>query len=256
MKTPIQPQLRIAYLKELYSKYPHGYFGTLCGDPAIIVTYDPKDPKVTSRKRKRFRTHTKKGQEYASLISKANTIKCLLDKMLNEWNSIYRDPPFDIKMPIKRTRKQVLSREFFKNAKGNQNPKEQERPIYYKGNTFRSKNDLINFIIVEEMGYECKYEVRILLPGMSNPIYPDAMIYAPEVDAVLCMEIDGAMDDPDYMDRSENKRKKYIRNGFVENKDVIYVRLWKGNEIDVEGLRAHIMFALENQARDVEYICD
>ena len=117
--------------------------------------------------------------------------------------------------------------------------------MIYKGQHFRSKNEIIACQIIEEMGYQFKTEVEIRDVAMDRKtgnmrevlLFPDVSFLVPEINKIVMLEIDGAMDNDDYRVKAEMRRKNYIESGFEEGKDVLFYRISSGGGIDADTLR-------------------
>ena len=84
-----------------------------------------------------------------------------------------------IEYPLRKKRRTGLTSEFFRNAKSNANPfHPEELKIEYKGQWFRSKNEMSAAQIIESMGYDFKSEVHVQIKGSENEHYPT--VFDPE----------------------------------------------------------------------------
>lgn len=226
---------------------PHGYFGTSGGKSVIYLVYDPSDPKVDSYHRRRIVVHSREGQIYKVVIEEYLRLKEELRQLERLWNERYKFPPKEVRYPLPEAPAPLITAKMFDLAVPNQNTYENEHPILYSGQKLRSKNELIGFQTLEKMGFEVKTEVRIRR-GEST-FFPDALFKVPEFDKGIGLEIDGAMDKDDYFGSAEERRKKYIRNGFREGIDVLFFRICGRHDFDLERFELQLDAVLESNAK-------
>ena len=242
-------QLKISYLKYKIRNLPRGWIGTNRDLDRIVINYDPKNPKVSNKSRRRYCLTTKRGIYYKDGITKRKIAEAELDMLNAEWKSNYRGAPEIIEFPLKRTRfLGILPNQFFE-AKPNQNTYKIKNPIPYKGQILRSKNELLTVQAIESMGFMWKTEILIQLGKYF--FYPDIVFYVPYIDKVIAVELDGMMEKDDYYEHAEERRAKYIKAGLVENRDVIFFRISNENDFDLEDLKAMIKSAIERNAADI-----
>ena len=225
---------------------PHGFFSTVAGTPVVVIFYDPKDPSVTNKHRKRYRITSGKGIKWSTIIKEYQSAKAEYDMLVKEWHSRYTQPPREIKFPLKKRRKDKISRSIFQNAEPNQNSKPNKHPIVYKGQIFRSKNEIVGCQVLEKFGYEYKTEILITDDDWVE-LYPDLTFYVPELDKVFVKEIDGAMDNIFYDGHSVSN----LMLGFVEGKDLITVRIADRHKVDAEMIENLIRAAIESSIDDI-----
>ena len=241
-------QVRISYLKYRLQNIPHGNFGTVGGKSAVYITYDPADPKVDSYHRRKLYVDSPEGQLYKALIDEYLALREELRMLERLWNERYKFPPKEVGYPLPSDLNALISADMFDHAVPNQNSYENEHPIVHSGQRLRSKNELIGFQTLEKMGFEVKTEVRIVR-GESTFFFPDALFKVPEFDKGIGLEIDGAMEKDDYFGTAEERRKKYIRNGFREGIDVFFFRICGRHDFDLERFELQLDAVLESNAK-------
>ena len=242
-------QLKISCLIHKISKLPRGWIGTFRGMDSVVIYYDPKNPKVSNRSRRRYTLTSKWGTAYKEGITRRKIAEAELEKLNAEWASNYRGAPEIIEFPLRRTRfLGILPKHFFE-AKPNQNKYEIKNPIYYKDQILRSKNELLAVQTVESMGFMWKAEIEFRFGKYL--FYPDVVFYVDYIDKVIALELDGMMEKDEYYEHAEERRAKYIKAGFVENKDVIFFRISNENDFNLEDLKAMIKSAIERNAADI-----
>ena len=239
MLNKLHGELLISYYRDQIKKYPNGYFGTCRGRDVMYITYDPLRPQINPRNKRTICMDSKEGKIYKPLIEEAKRIELKIAELMTEWNLTYKGTPGNIKRPLRKIRGSLMTGEMFKCCKPNLRTDNKETRIQYKGQYLRSKNELNAFQLLESMGYEVKAEININL-GLFCEFDPDLTFYIPETDSVVCLEADGAMDKDAYYDKSEYRRKKYLKCGFSEIRDVIFFRMYEGNSIDIQRMKALI----------------
>ena len=163
---------------------------------------------------------------------------------------MYTTAPRKIEFPLIKRRRDLLTREFFEEAAPNQNSYENEEPYEFKGQLFRSKNEVIAAQVIDELGYEFKTEIKVVFDKFSY-ICPDLTFYVPEADKVILLEIDGAIENEFYETKSYKTTAKLVVNGYVEGKDFVVVRVCRGNDIDPEQIRKMILSAIDASIDDI-----
>ena len=246
-------ELKISYLKDRINKLPRGWIGTYNDIPVVVLSSIPGNSKVSSKNQKRYRLSSKNGKYYKIKLEEREIIKADIAKLMAEWKANYIGEPEIIEFPLSKYRSEWVSRQLFINAVPNQNTKyKNTTPIIYKDQTLRSKNELIAVQEIENMGFEWKTEVLI---NIGKYVFcPDVVFYVPYIDKVIMLELDGKMDKDDYRERAEERRKKYIKAGFVENRDVLFFRFNNEYDFDLEDFRQLINQAIERSAADISSV--
>lgn len=243
-------ELKINYLEDKLSKMPHGFFTNIKGRCAAVITYDPSDESVTNKHRRRHFTSSAKGKIYAQAVSDYISTKDELEHFRKIWKATYTRPPRKISFPLKKRRPDPISYEFFKCSEPNQNTRKNKHPIEHNNQIFRSKNEVIGCMVLEELGYEYKTEIKVDLTEMVD-VYPDLSFYVPEIEKVFAKEIDGAMESVNYDGHSGTRTGAYVSAGFIEGKDLITVRIADSHDVDVEHIARQILSAIESSIDDI-----
>ena len=229
-------ELLIAYYRNELSKLPEGYFSTYHNKKAVYIFRDPQDPKTTRSNKRRILLSSKEGQIYSKLVERSTIIKAKLDYLNSLWKMTYWQEPRDIQFPLKKRYNSILNKERFFNSSEMQNPILSNRPtLDYKDRKLRSKNELILCTELDNLGYEYKVEIN-LSPNEFTELFPDATFYVPEIEKPVSVEIDGAVDKESYLNKSENRKFNYLNNGFVEFKDIVFLRLTDATQFDAQRL--------------------
>ena len=242
-------QLRISYLSYRIERLPRGWFSTINGRKYTVIAYEPDNPKVGVRNTRRYLFSTRKGDSYRRKVIERISAEAELTKLLAEWHMNYIVEPEIINFPISKTRFCGIQTRQFMNSESNQNKYQPRNPIIYKGQTLRSKNELLAVKEVEALGFMWKTEICFRFGKYT--FYPDVVFYVPYIDKPIALELDGMMDEDGYYDHAEDRRRKYIRAGFEENKDVIFLRLNNEYYFPSEDLKTLIRIAIERSIADL-----
>lgn len=223
-------ELLIAYHRSRLNRLPYGFFEMHRGKPVVCIIRDPNNPGISSKNKRRLRVDSEQGKLYSRLVEEAHLIKSKLDQLISLWNDTYWKTPRELSFPlVKRTQSQLSPRRYYNSAEM-QNPILSTAPlINYNGRELRSKNELIACKSLEHWGYEYKIEIN-LSPDEYTQLYPDATFYAPEIEKPISIEIDGALDKDSYQRKSEYRIGDYLKSGFEEYKDIIFLRLYRASD--------------------------
>ena len=245
-------ELKISYLKYRLDNMPHGSFGLKGGHKVINITYDPINKNIDPYHKKVVRIDSEEGRVYAPIITEYLRLKRQLDNLTDLWNSIYWNEPRLVEYPLKKIRKTNLNCEFFRNAQPNQNNyKREELTIEYKGQWFRSKNELSAAQAAESMGYRFKSEILVIGPKKNFDHYPDVSVEVPELDLMIMSEIDGVMEKESYRIKSVSRQNDYYEDGFREFKDVVFLRMLDAGTFDAAEYQTLIRMAIETNIDDL-----
>ena len=248
-------ELKISYLKYRISNMPHGKFGMKGGHKVIYITYDPNDKTICANHKRVVRIDSEDGRFYAPVITEYLRLQRQLDNLTSLWSSMYWKDPRQADYPLNKIRNTGLNTDYFNKAKPNQNPyKPEELTIEYKGQWFRSKNELSAAQAVEAMGYRFKSEIHVVGSKKNFDHFPDVSVEVPELDLMIMSEIDGAMDKESYRIKSVNRQNDYFEDGFREFKDVVFIRMLDSGTFDASEYQTLIRMAIETNIDDL--LCD
>ena len=244
-------ELLIAYYQHELSLLPEGFFGIYRGKKVVYITRDPRDDSINNKNKRRIVISSKEGQIYSKLIEESSAIRSKLSHLNELWNSTYWTPPNKICYPPGKHRTGALNRERYIKSCEMQNPILSTNPtIDYNGRKLRSKNELIVCQCLDSWEYEYKVEID-LSPDEFTPLYPDATFFIPEIDKPVSVEVDGALDKTNYMTKSEGRKFNYFNNGFIEFKDVIFLRLTYAYEFDAQRFKDLVSAAIFCNLSDI-----
>ena len=254
MVNKLHHELLISYCKDRLNKLPHGYYGTHRGHAVIYVTYDPMDKSVDPRNKRIIRLCTKQGEIYRELIEEADRVELALRSLQKKWNTTYKNNPRIFEYPLTKKEQPMISSEFFKQSSPNQNTRDNARDILYNGQYLRSKNELSVCQLLERMGYEYKVEIALYNPVSNRfepEFTPDVTFLIPELDVAVSMEIDGAMEQDGYHDKSEFRKHNYFKRGYIEFRDILFYRLNDPYSLDISRAEALINAAILTNLQNI-----
>jgi len=91
---------------------------------------------------------------------------------------------------------------------------------YHKGIRMRSRFELLVAEVLSDMNLQFKYEVELGING--ETVYPDFLVYIPELEMCFIIECLGKLDDPGYVYRNSRKLMNYLVAGFELDKDLLF----------------------------------
>jgi len=101
------------------------------------------------------------------------------------------------------------------------NPKEIKSDYYYKDIHMRSRFEVLTASVIDSLGLQFKYEPAISV--RNETIYPDFLVYLPELGMCIIIECLGMLDDPKYVSNNSIKIQDYFASGIEMNRDIIYL---------------------------------
>ena len=178
------------------------------------------------------RTHinSPKGQElYAAMIEREE-LECQLKIYEAIWDRYYTSPPpvFDppkivrmLKAPDNTST--VMNKAFFDSLKNDANTMYPKPMLYpFNGIQYRSDVERQIAIVYTEIGVPFKYEPELWIAGMNRPVYPDFVLYIPELDTCKIHEHYGMMNVAKYVRDAKIKSNSYIDAGLLLDQDVFF----------------------------------
>lgn len=224
--------LMIAWLRNELDKLPK----CSLGDNEINI-YDD------SGKRLRYKRSSPKAKDWINIAQQRKELSDQLDRLIREWHSLYKGEPPEIKLPLKW--KGRMNSAFFDEQTACVSDKAALHPTVYKGVEFRSKNEQMTAMVLDEFGIEWKYETKIQISKFLT-IHPDFLVNVRIADRCFYIEVFGAPDDPGYAETMKNRILPYLAAGLRPGIDVMMVYAPTSHSFDVEALRKQIAIMLES----------
>ncbi|MCR5060426.1 MAG: hypothetical protein K6A80_05255 [Saccharofermentans sp.] len=135
-----------------------------------------------------------------------------------------------------------LDREFYAllepHKDSNPVPKNQYAPEF-EGTRFRSKSELSIAQLLSGIGLKYIYEPEYALTDKLS-IYPDFVVDVPEIDRCFVIEHFGMMSDGSYQSDAEWKMHKYLDNGFLPGRDILFTYEANQFPLDIDVVRQQI----------------
>ena len=243
-------ELRLSYLKHQMTLFPKGYYGSHHGK-SILCVYPLDGPHKGLRRE--YLVNSRNGRRYVPLVNEYIKLEQEYSALIKLWNSRYKIPPRTIQFPLKKKTHDPIPYDSFGELIPYQNPRPYKCRYKAAGHIVRSKNEAVVVSLINEMNYRLLCEPAVNL-GRYYDNYPDIVFEVPEVQKIFVIEVDGAMDDEADCQKAETRRETYVRMGFREMKDVVFIRLTNddgGVPLDVEYIRQMILAAINMSIEDL-----
>ena len=179
----------------------------------------------------RYAPDSENGERYLKLMQFRDTLERKLEYYESVWNCKYKDLPYPECEPhrVKRTlwvdksTPVIMDKAFFDSLKNDANTKH-PKPINYpfNGIYYRSAAEREIAIFYTEMDIPFKYEPEMSIVGVPGYIYPDFVIYIPELDNCKIHEHFGMKDSAQYLKLTNIKYGNYSNAGLVPELDVLF----------------------------------
>ncbi len=215
-------ELQISYLTKRLAEIPHGSFGMRGGWMVVNVTYDPSDKNTDPYHKRTYRVDSDQGRRWSPLITEYINVSNKLKLLTEQWNSYFKNPPRLLDYPLQKKRKTFMTDEFYRNAKEYANPVTIEHPIEFNGRILRSKNEHMCCQVLDKLGLEYKIEIAVG-DEYANILYPDITFLVPSQQRCIGIEVNGALGEIKYAQKSMNRHKSYMGYGLKIGKDIIFV---------------------------------
>jgi len=189
-----------------------------------------------------------KGQELYKAMVEREDLECRLKVYEAIWDRYYRTPVPVFEPPkIIRTLRTpgnvntVMDKEFFDSLKNDANTM-YPKPMLYPFNGIQYRSDVERQIAIgyTEMNVPFKYEPELWLEGMRKPIYPDFLLYIPELETCKIHEHYGLMNFAKYVRDAKLKCSTYIDAGLLMDQDVFFTYNTEDQPFDLRYISAKL----------------
>lgn len=179
----------------------------------------------------RYNPKSLTGKKYLNLMQYRDTLQRKLEYYESVWNCKFKDIPYPECEPHRVVRtmfaangtRVVMNKEFFDSLKNDANTKYPKPTSYpFNGIYYRSAAEREIAIFYTEMGIPFKYEPEMTIMGVPGFIYPDFVIYIPELDNCKIHEHFGMKESSRYLQTTCNKYQNYANAGLVPEQDIIF----------------------------------
>ena len=179
----------------------------------------------------RYNPDSVSGAKYMQLLHKRNELERQLELYEAIWTCYFKGDPLPECEPhsVKRTlcidaiNQKTMNKAYFDSLENDAN-KQYAKPNNYpfNGIFYRSAAEREIAIFYTEMGIPFKYEPAVRIKGIPTTIYPDFVIYIPELDNCKFHEHLGMKDSAQYLKITNNKYYNYTNAGLVPELDIIF----------------------------------
>ena len=243
--------VKLEYLRLKLEKMPHGYFNRRRGQSVVVVTYEPDNPKCSSKRPRIFFTSTKRGKLYTEIINGYLNIKKEFDYLLTRWNSTYCFAPPRVKFPIKQFHDpHLMNNEYYNSKEDNLGKYVPDNPTISEYGEFKSKNELMAATALKQMDIPFKYETELYIEETDEKINPDFLINFFEIDRCSYLEVLGMNDKGDYAVRTSAKINSYSRGEYRPGREVIYVLMYDKYNFDEVYFIQQVLSAFDSMIPD------
>lgn len=255
MNTIIYPMkvhaVKLEYKGLILEKIPHGYFSSRRGKNIVVISSEPDNPKVTSKKPRMFVLSTKLGKEYTEKINNYLKIKSEYDSLIASWNSMYCFAPPKVTFPIiQYSDPHAMNNRYFEEQIARCGTYVPQNPIVSEHGDLKSKNELFGADLLKLMDIPFKYETQIYLPSIEETIDPDYLINFYEIDRCAYLELLGMNDKIDYSLRSATKITGFSKDIYRPGKEVIYIHVYDKNNFDRDYFVSQVLSAFNDMIPD------
>jgi len=243
--------VKLEYRKHILESIPHGHFGVRNGRKIVIITYDPENPKYTSRNRRVFYISTKRGKAYSEAIAKYVKVKNEYDLLLNSWESLYSMPPPRINFPIVQfADPHRMNNEFFERQNDRRGMYKPDNPTISDHGELKSKNEQIGADLLKRLDIPFKYEPEVYLESIEEMINPDYLINFYEIDRCAYLEILGMTDKIGYTVKNATKITGFSKDSYRPGREVIYVHVYDRYNFDEDYFVSQVLSAFNDMIPD------
>ncbi len=204
-------------------------------------------PKITMDNHK-FNLDSDKGRELYSAMIERDHLEQQLKIYEAIWNCYYKMPPPEYDPPeiVRKIRTgnnetTIMDKAFFDNLKNDAN-KQYPKPMIYPFNGIQYRSDAEREIAIfyTETGIPFKYEPEMHLYGINRPVYPDFVLYIPELETCKFHEHYGMMSFAKYIRDAKIKCSSYIDAGLLLDQDVFFTYNTEDQPLDIRYIAAKL----------------
>jgi len=243
--------VKLEYRRRILDSMPHGRFCIRKGRNAVAITFDPNDPKCSSKNEKRFYISTNRGKAYSEAIAKYVKVKNEYDLLLNSWESLYSMPPPRINFPIVQfADPHRMNNEFFERQNDCRGMYKPDNPTISDHGELKSKNEQIGADLLKRLDIPFKYEPEVYLESIEEMINPDYLINFYEIDRCAYLEILGMTDKIGYTVKNATKITGFSKDSYRPGREVIYVHVYDRYNFDEDYFVSQVLSAFNDMIPD------
>ncbi len=212
---------RYIYLTNMLNNLPKASFNKNEGQVVIaVVTTD----KVTGREiKRRISPKNSDWNRYRDIALKRKSLKDQYKKLMTNWSRDYHGSLALISKDyeLHPNTDNVFSSELWESFNNGDCAAEKKRQVSHNGLILRSQFEAEAAEILDEMGIEYKYDVRIKTSSAGN-LYPDFAMNFPEYNRCGFLELLGLLGYVYYVNENAEKFSRYISVGLYPNRDIAF----------------------------------
>ena len=249
--------VKLEYRRLKLQELPHGYIKEKNGKDYVIITYDPDNPKVSSRHNRKVSCSTRIGKILSEKINAYQNLKMEYDSLLIDWNSRYRFSPPQVKFPVKQYfDPHLMNNDYFNKQQDCLGKYIPDNPTISDHGEFKSKNEQMGADLLKQIGIPFKYETEIYLDSIKQTINPDYLVNFYEIDRCAYLEILGMNDQIDYSVRTATKITGFSLEKYRPGKEIIYIHVYDKNNFDEDYFISQVLSAFNDMIPDDALIWD
>jgi hypothetical protein len=207
---------RYIYLTRELECLPKITFVCLDNVVAVSVKQNGKEHRYTDK--------NPRWEEYADIARRRQKIRSDIKKLNALWKSEYKGSLKSeaAEYTLNTNSDNMYSSQLWDSFCSNDNSYPCEHPVIYNGIVMRSQLEAEVAHILDELGIDYKYEVRLNL-GPQGLVSPDFALNFPEFNRCGFIEVLGAMSNIQYMSKNAQKFEKYSNAGLYINRDIQFI---------------------------------
>ncbi len=213
---------RYIYLTGILANLPKASFNRNEGQVVIaVVTTDPRTGRVSKR---RISPKSRYWEQYNEIALKRKKLKEQYKKLIAGWNCNYGGSLAQIAKDyvLRPNTDNVFSSRMWDSFNSGDCTAQKKKKISHNGLIMRSQFEADAAEILEEMGIEYKYDVR-LRTSSKGDMYPDFAMNFPEYNRCGFIEMLGLLGFVYYVNDNAEKFSTYISVGLYPNRDIAFV---------------------------------
>ena len=238
---------RYIYLTGMIAGLPDVRPGNKCGSE--ILSLYLSDQNTGRRIRRRISRASSLWDQYYEYALKRERLESQLKNLLTSWSEDYSGALSKeaSKYKIIPPKKSYYNSAMWESFKSNDCDVPNDFPVFYKSFVMRSQFEVEVAKVLDSLGIDYKYEVRLPIGG-GDEMNPDMSVNLPEYNRCGFVEALGGLDNMKYTSHNTWKLKNYINIGLYPNRDVALISADKRYFPDRELIKRSIGLMLSSIA--------
>lgn len=240
---------RYIYLKNMLDNIlPKATFNKNEGETVIAVV--KKDEVTGKEKKSRVYPKGKEWDKYKEIALKRKHLKDQYKKLMINWNRDYHGSLKLISQEyeLHPNKDNVFSSELWESFNSGDCTAEKKRQVTHNGLVMRSLFEAEAAEILDEMGIDYKYDVRIKTVSAGS-LYPDFSMNFPEYNRCGFLELLGLLGYAYYVAENADKFGRYVSIGLYPNRDIAFASADGNYRPEHETIRRIIGVIIDSFAR-------